>query len=71
MTKQEINSINLKTENDPQKLKEVIKYWTEEAILAQYQLMMMRGKLSNEQIISSFNLDKIKEIMNGQDKNNI
>ena len=71
MTKQDINSINLKTENDPQKLKEVIKYWNEEAILAQYQLMMMRGKLSNEQIIGSFNLDKIKEIMNFQDKNNI
>ena len=64
MTDEEVKKIDVESENDLVKLKEIILYWQEKAFVAQYQLLLIRGNLSNEQIKNSFNIEKIKEIMN-------
>ena len=63
MTTHEINSIDLEKENNPEKLKEIIKYWQEKAFIAEYQLLLIRGKITIEDFKSSVNIQKIKDII--------
>jgi hypothetical protein len=63
MTDEQALSINLEKENNIETLKELIKYWQEKSFLAEYQLLLLRGNLSKEQIIASLNIERINEIM--------
>lgn len=63
MTDKEANAINIDAESDIETLKILIKFWQEKAMLAEFQLLLMRGNLSNQQIKNSFKIESIKEIM--------
>ncbi len=63
MTAEQANAINLEEENNQATLRELVKFWQEKTILAEIQLKLIRGNLSEDQIKESFNLDRIKEIM--------
>ena len=63
MTDEKAISIILEKETNIETLKELVKYWQNKAVLAEYQLLLLRGSLSKQQIIESLNLEKIKEIM--------
>jgi len=66
MTNEKAMSINLDTENNIDVLKELVKYWQEKAFLSEYKLLLLNGKLSEEQINQSLNIERIKEIIKGQ-----
>jgi len=63
MTTEQVNAINFEQENNIEALRQLVKFWQEKKILAEFQLKLFRGNLSEEQIRESFNLDRIKEMM--------
>ncbi len=62
MTANEANQINIESENNPVLLRKLVKFWQDKALLSEYQLMLNQGKLTENQIKDTLNIEKIKEL---------